>query len=111
MGTKCTPTYPNIFMGIFEEAHIYPLIKKKCNYISDIQITYFSYGQVLKTNYNNLYQNSIRYTPPLSLISTTKKTKIHFLVITTGKRSTGKLLTTLYKKEIDWQSYLHGKLE
>ena len=34
------PTYANIFMGIFEETHIYPLIKQKVQlnlgYIYDI---------------------------------------------------------------------------
>ena len=28
MGTKCAPTYTNIFMDIFEETHIYPLIEQ-----------------------------------------------------------------------------------
>ena len=28
MGAKYAPTYANIFMGIFEETHIYPLIKQ-----------------------------------------------------------------------------------
>ena len=40
METKCTPTYENIFMGIFEETHIYPLIKEKMQlylkYMDDI---------------------------------------------------------------------------
>ena len=40
MGTKCAPTYANIFMGIFEENYIYHLIKGKCKlylrYIDDI---------------------------------------------------------------------------
>ena len=109
MGTKCAPTYANIFMGIFEERHIYLLIKQKVQlylrYIHNI----FSYGQVLKTNYNNLHKKSTRYISPLNLISTTRKpkyiystspkTQIHFLDIT--KTSTEKLLTTLYKKEIN----------
>ena len=29
MGAKYAPTYANTFMGIFEETHIYPLIKQK----------------------------------------------------------------------------------
>ena len=29
MGTKSTPTYANIFMGISEETYNYPLIKQK----------------------------------------------------------------------------------
>ena len=36
MGTKYIPTYLNIFMGIFEETHIYPLIKQKVAIISQI---------------------------------------------------------------------------
>ena len=40
MGTKCAVTYTNIFMDIFEETHIYPLIKQKMKfylrYIDDI---------------------------------------------------------------------------
>ena len=44
MGTKCTPTYPNICMGIFEEKHIYPVIKQKVQlylrYIDDIFFTW-----------------------------------------------------------------------
>ena len=40
MGTKFTPTYANIFMGIFEETHIYTLTKQNVQlylkYIDDI---------------------------------------------------------------------------
>ena len=40
MEIKCTPTYTNIFMGIFEETHNYPLIKLKVQlyfrYIDDL---------------------------------------------------------------------------
>ena len=72
-------------------------------------MTYFSYGQVLKTNYNNLYQNTIKYNPPLT--KNHSKTKIHFLDITITKTSTGKLLTTPHKKEIERKCYLHRKSE
>ena len=30
MGTKCTPCYANILMGMFEERFIYPQINQKC---------------------------------------------------------------------------------
>ena len=40
METKCAPTSANIFMGIIEETHIYPLIKRKVQlylrYMDDI---------------------------------------------------------------------------
>ena len=32
MGTKCEPSYANIFMGMFKERHIYPLIEKISNF-------------------------------------------------------------------------------
>ena len=42
MGTKCAPTYANIFMGIFEETHIDPLIKQKVQlYLRYIDDTFF----------------------------------------------------------------------
>ena len=28
MGTKCTPSYANVFIDLFEERYIYPLIEK-----------------------------------------------------------------------------------
>ena len=40
MGTKCAPSYANIFMGMFEERHIYPRILNKTRlflrYIDDL---------------------------------------------------------------------------
>ena len=32
MGTKCAPSYANIFMGMFEERYIYPFIEKISNF-------------------------------------------------------------------------------
>ena len=32
MSTKCAPSYANIFMGMFEERYIYPLIEKISNF-------------------------------------------------------------------------------
>ena len=113
MGTKCAPTYAttNILMGIFQETHIYPSIKEKVQlylrYIDDM----FLYRQVVKTNYNNFYHNSMRCTPPLKLISTTQKPKYISQTITITKASTGILSTTLYRKEITWQSGINQKSE
>ena len=40
MGSKCSPSYANIFMGYFEKEYLYPLIRGKCmfytRYIDDI---------------------------------------------------------------------------
>ena len=43
MGTKCAPTYANIFMAIFEENYIYHLIKEKCKLYLKIYRRYISY--------------------------------------------------------------------
>ena len=64
---------------------------------SQIYMTYFSYRQVLKTNYNNLYQKSMKHIP--------------LITKTAAKTSARKFLTILHKKEIDRQSYLHQKSE
>ena len=44
--------------------------------------------------------------PSIKLDFNYSKTQIHFLDLTITKTSTGKLLTTLYKKEVNRQSYL-----
>ena len=108
MGTKCTLTCAKIFMAIFEETHIYQLIKQKgqlcLRYIDDN----FSYGQFLETNYNNFISKINEVHTPLSWFlllkkpdrkkKKTQKTHIHFLDIVITKTSTGKLLIILYKK-------------
>ena len=73
-------------------------------------MTYFSCGQVLFelqqfiSKINEIY-NSIKFDFNYS------KTQIQFLDKPITKASNGKLLTTLYKKVIDWKFYLHLKSE
>ena len=106
MGTKCAPTYANISMGIFEETHIYPLIKQKVKlyfrYIDDIFFIW--------TGSENELQQFIckinKVHPSIKFDFNYSKTQIH-LNTTIAKTSTEKLLTTQYKAEIDRQSYLH----
>ena len=73
MGTKCTLTCAKIFMAIFEETHIYQLIKQKgqlcLRYIDDN----FSYGQFLETNYNNFISKINEVHTPLSWFLLLKK--------------------------------------
>ena len=109
MGTKCAPTYANIFIGLFEETYIYPLIKQKAQlylrYIDDIFL-------IWRGSENDRQQSISKINEvhdSIKLDFNYLKTQIHFLDITITKASTGKLLTTLYKKKIDRQSYLHRK--
>ena len=72
MGTKCAQTCTNIFMGIFEETHIYPLIKQKVQlYLRYIDDIFF----IWTGSENNLYKKSVSYTSRLDLISTTQNPK------------------------------------
>ena len=100
MGKKCAPTYANIFMGIFEETHVYPLIKQKVKlylrYIDDIFFIWTGSENDLQQFISKI--NEVH--PSIKFDFNYSKTQIHFLDITT-KTSTGKLLTTLHKKEID----------
>ena len=50
MGTKCAPSYANIFMGVFEQRYIYPRITEKHAYSCATLTTYFSFGQEQSNN-------------------------------------------------------------
>ena len=57
------------------------------------QMIYFSYRQVLKTNYNNLNQKINESHSSIKSDFNCSKNQIHFLNIRKAKRSSGKLLT------------------
>ena len=69
----------------------------------------------LWTDFENELQQFIskynKVQPSIKFHFNYSKTQIHFLDITITKTSTGKLLTTPYKKEIERKSYLHRKSE
>ena len=58
MGTKCAPTYANIFMGKFEETHIYPKIQDKTRiflrYIDDLFFVWKGTEQELKQFFEDI---------------------------------------------------------
>ena len=109
--TKCAPTYANIYMGIFEETHVYPLIKQKVQlyfrYIDDIFFRWTGSKNELQQFISRI--NEVH--PSIKFDFNYSKTQIHFLDITITKTSTRKLLTTLHRKEMNQQSYLHRKSE
>ena len=111
MGTKCAPTYANIFMGIFEEIYIYPLIKQKMQlylrYIDDIFFIWTGSENDLQQFISKI--NEVH--PSIKFDFNYSETQIHLLDISITKTSPGKPLTTLYNKEIDRKSYLHQNSE
>ena len=92
MGTKCAPSYANIFMGWFEEKFIFPLL----------------------TNLSDFYLRFIDGTfechPSMKFEYEMSKTEINFLETTVFKVD-NKLRTRVYVKPADRQSYLHSKSE
>ena len=91
MGTKYTPTYANIFMGIFEETHIYLLIKQKVQlyliYIDDIFFIWTGSENKLKQLISKI--NEVH--PSINFDFNYSKTQIQSLGITIKETSTGKL--------------------
>ena len=105
MGTKLAPSFANIFMGWFEETHVYPyklqpLLWKR--YIDDISIIWQHIEEELNKfiKYLNNKHDTIKFTEETSDVS------INFLDITIALNPQGKLTTTLYCKPTDSHNYL-----
>ena len=96
-------------MGMFEEKHIDPLIKQKVKlYVRYIDDIFF----IWKGSKNEIQQfiskiNEVH--PSIKVDFNYSKAQIHFCDITTTRASTGKISKTLYRKEINRQSYSYRK--
>ena len=111
MGTKCAPSYANIFMGMFEERYIYPLIEKISNFylrfIDDIFLIWTGTTDQLmkfKQQINEVH-------PSIKFDFNFSNKEINFSDTVVYKTQSGKLETKLYRKESDRQAYLHRKSE
>ena len=109
MGTKCAPSYANLFMGKFERDHLYPKIKGKCltylRYIDDILLIWTASKQELDEFI--AYANTIHST--IKFEFTTSETEIDFLDTTIYKNKNNKIATKLFKKPTDRSAFLHRK--
>ena len=110
MGTISAPPYANIFMGKFEESHIYPYIRHLCKlylrYIDDLFLIWTGTKQQFEDficNLNNQHP-SIKFSYPIFNIS------IDFLDTTVYIKNK-KLHTTIFTKPTDKQNYLHYQSE
>ena len=107
MGTKCAPTYANIFMGKFEETHIYPKIRDKTRiflrYIDDL----FFIWKGTENELNEFFKEINKVHQTIKFDYDYSKTEINFLDLTIYKDATGKLATKVYTKPTDRQAYLH----
>ena len=100
MGTKCAPSYANIFMGWFEEKFIFPLLTN----LSDF------YLRFIDDIFDNFLKKINECHPSIKFEYEMSKTEINFLN-TTVLKVNNKLQTKLYVKPTDRQSYLHSKSE
>ena len=109
MGTVAAPSYAVIYMGEFEEKHIYPTIGKDClyygRYIDDILLIYKGSEREFKTfaEQLNTKHPSIKFDYEIS------KTSIPFLGTRIYIDDNRQLQTTLFTKPTDTHNYLHYK--
>ena len=107
MGTRAAPNYANLYMGQFEDKHIYQTswnqhIKFYGRFIDDICLIWQGTEPQLKSFLKHLNEvhPSIKFTFEYS------KHKINFLDITLIKNATGELSTDIFQKTTDTHSYL-----
>ena len=109
MGTKCAPSYANLFMGQFEIQHILPRIREKAliytRYIDDI----FFIWTGSEPELINIFQELNNIHPTIKFDTNYSTAKINFLDTLVVLTEEGKIRTTIYKKPTDEQAFLHQK--
>ena len=105
MGTKCAPSYANIFMGWFERKFIFPVLTN----LSDFYLHFLIWNGT-KTEFDNFLKKINECHPSIKFEYEMSKTETNFLDTTVFKVN-NKLRTKLYVKSTDTQSYLHSKSE
>ena len=59
MGTKCAPSYANIFMGWFEEMFIFPLLTNLSNFYMRFIDNIFLIWNGTKTEFDNFFKKKL----------------------------------------------------
>ena len=85
MGTKCAPSYANIFMGWFEEKFIFLLLTNLSNFYLRFIDDIFLIWNVTKTEFDDILKTINKYHPSIKCEYKMCKTKINFLNITVFK--------------------------
>ena len=110
MGTKCIPSYTDIFMGIFEEKYINPLN-------NNMKLLYLKFIDHIFLIWTRTLEELIKYKEHVNTIHPAIKFDFNFFFFflqsinfpntVVHRTLTGKLGTTLYKKKSNWQWYLY----
>ena len=108
MGTKCAPSYANLFMDNFESKNIYPITNLKTKtylrFIDDIFMLWTGTLDELKNFEGTI--NQIH--PSIKLTFEYSFKEIKFLETTVVNSPNGRLTTKVFKKPTDRSSYLHN---
>ena len=111
MGTICASAYANIIMANFELKYIYPYIKDKTKmffrFIDDLFMIWTGSEQELLDFMSDLNKKH----PSIKFEFKYSQTKIEFLYVLVYKGHNNRLQTTIYRKEMDRQSYLDARSE
>ena len=109
MGSKCSCSYANLFMGKFEKDRIYPLIANKClcyyRFVDDIFMIWTGSEKEIKYFFTRVNCDHV------TIIFECKYSnkEINFLDTIVCITRSNTLITKLYKKEADRNAYLHYK--
>ena len=96
MGTKCAPSYANIFIGWFEQKFIFPLLTNLSDFYQRFIDDIFLIWNGTKTEFDNFLKK-------INECGRMSKTEINFLDTTVFKVN-NKLRTKLYVKPTDRKS-------
>ena len=108
MGTKCVPSYANIFMGWFEEEFIFPLVTNVNDFYLSFKDNIFLIWNGTKTEFDDFFKKINQCHPSIKFEYKISKIEISFLY-TTVFNVDNKLRTKVYGKPTNRQSYLHRK--
>ena len=110
MGTKCAPSYANLFMGDFEEKHIYPHINLHSilylRFIDDI----FMLWKGTKEQLDNFIKDLNRKHPSIKFDIDISRKQVHCLDTTVYITDQNELRTNLYTKKTDTHNYIKNQL-
>ena len=109
MGSKCSGSYADIFMGGFERQHIYPRINgnHRCyTRFKDDVFLVWTYGEASLLQFFNEI-NSVH--PSIKFECHHSRSKINFLDCMVHIDPEGNLSTSLYSKPTDRNAYLHHR--
>ena len=102
MGTKCPPSYSNIFMGCFEEKFIFPILTNLSDFYLRFIDDIFLIWNGTKTEFDDFFKKMNECHASIKFEYEMSQTEINFLDTAVFK---------VDNKPTDRQRYLHSKSE